>query len=165
MKLIDLFEAGYTPVSIEGFIITGYVISLNRGIVTFTLEDDPDIVLALTLDHVEVRLQVMMFVEFNEEIVNGLLLSNVAALPKEAINRTFIQQQEKHRAYRKRRDHFTPPWADRERLHQGLRVGTTDSKKILEDMAKLTGFNKEDDMNIAITNAMHAARIKKQKED
>lgn len=164
MKLIDLFEAGYTPVSIEGYIITGYVISLNRGIVTFTLEDDPDIVLALTLDHVEVRLQVMMFVEFNEEIVNGLLLSNVAALPKEAINRTFIQQQEKNRAYRKRRDHFTPPWADRERLHQGLRGGSI-KQKILEDMAKLTGFNKEDDMNMAIGDAMLAARINIQKED
>ena len=98
MKLGQAIDAGYRIVKLEGHAVRSQSVNLDYGVVSCTIEDrvvnsfvggSPPQVhpIALSLDREvsSLNIKLRMFVDFNEETAQALLIGDVAPLMKEDV--------------------------------------------------------------------------------
>ena len=107
MELIKVIEAGYTPTILDGAAVVRHTVDHTYEVLRLHLIDGTTKHVAYSMDHKRLPLEFVMHVSFNEDTAAALLLSGVAPLMTENIDKEFprkmaIMRNEQEREARER---------------------------------------------------------------
>lgn len=98
MNVGEALAVGYEIVALDGRPVTGYAIRGTHGVVLIEVEGKRQSeAVALAYKPEDVGLTLVLHVRYEPEIVDSLLLADVAPLPKDAVLRDFIKHRTRQR--------------------------------------------------------------------
>lgn len=87
MKLIDVMRSGYTPVSIDGVAVIGWRVDHDYGVIRFQMKDGNAKYIAEDKEVGNLNIEFIMSVKFNEDTAAAMLLSDVAPVMREDVDK------------------------------------------------------------------------------
>lgn len=87
MKLIDVIRAGYTPVAIDDNVVLGWRGDRDYGVIRFQMKDGNAKYIAEDKEVGNLNIEFIMSIKFNEDTAAAMLLSDVAPVMREDVDK------------------------------------------------------------------------------
>lgn len=85
MKILDILNAGYSPVAFRNKLIVDYYVDNDLGVLSLNDIERDSVHISLEIDHINLPIEFELSIAFKEDIAAALLVSGITPVTKDSV--------------------------------------------------------------------------------
>lgn len=85
MKILDILNAGYSPVAFRNKLIVDYYVDNDLGVLSLNDIERDSVHISLEIDHINLPIEFELSIAFKEDIAAALLISGISPVTKDNV--------------------------------------------------------------------------------